>query len=91
MRRMDNQMPRMEDKIRRLCSELLAARADEEVRGIVVELRDALHEYVDRLRERFRTYPFVVERRARNDIQPVNKQGQDDDKVQKTNLGNTGT
>jgi hypothetical protein len=60
-------MIRMEDKIRRLCTQLLAAKDDEEeFRSILVELRDALHQHIERLRARFATYPFVVERRMRN-------------------------
>lgn len=71
-------MPRMEDKIRRLCSELLVPRGEAELRQIVVELRDTLQQHIKRLRERFGSYPYLVERRARNDIRPVNRQDQDD-------------
>lgn len=73
-------MLRMEDKIRRLCSELLAKRDDEEVGPILVELRHRLHQHIERLRERFGAYPLgvLVERRARNDISPMNKQCQED-------------
>jgi hypothetical protein len=61
-------MLRMEDKIRRLCTELLAAKDDqEEFRSILVELREALHQHIERLRAHFATYPFVVERRVRNE------------------------
>ena len=67
-------MLRMEDRIRKLCSELLVTKGDEEVRPIVVALRDALRLHVERLRERFCSYPFLVERRARNDNSPVNEQ-----------------
>jgi len=57
----------MEDKIRRLCTQLLAAKDDEEeFRSILVELREALHQHIERLRARFATYPFVIERRVRN-------------------------
>lgn len=60
-------MLRMEDKIRRLCTQLLAAKDDEEeFRSILVELREALHQHIERLRARFATYPFVLERRLRN-------------------------
>jgi hypothetical protein len=58
-------MLRMEDKIRRLFTELLAAKDDEEeLRPILVELREALHQNIKRLRVRFATYPFVIERRV---------------------------
>ena len=67
-------MLRMEDRIRRLCLELLAKKGDEEVRPILVELREALHLHIERMRERFGAYPFLVERRTRNDSPPVNKQ-----------------
>ena len=60
-------MLRMEDKIRRLCTQLLAAKDDEEeFRSILVELREALHQHIERLRARFATYPFVIERRVRD-------------------------
>lgn len=70
-------MPRMEDRIRKLCSELLAKKGDEEFRPIIAELRDALHQHVERLRERFGAYPMFVERRAHNDISPLIKQRQE--------------
>jgi hypothetical protein len=60
-------MLRMEDRIRKLCAELLAKKDDEEVTPILVELREALHVHIERMRERFSAYPFLVERRARND------------------------
>ncbi|HEY3974948.1 MAG TPA: hypothetical protein VGM18_18220 [Candidatus Sulfotelmatobacter sp.] len=66
-------MLRMEDKIRKLCAELLATTEDEEVRPILVELRDALHEHVERLRERFASYPFFVERRTGDHIPRTNE------------------
>jgi hypothetical protein len=83
-------MLRMEDKIRRLCAELLAKQGDEEVGAILVELRGALHVHIKRMRERFGTYPFLLERRARNDISPVNKRDQDD-AGNKASLRDTGT
>ena len=75
-------MLRMEDKIRRLCAELLAATDDEEVRPIVVELRDALHQHIERLRERFASYPVFVERRAGNEIPQTNEQPDKDSGTQ---------
>jgi len=71
-------MLRMEDRIRRLCLELLAKKGDEEVGPILVELREALHLHIERMRERFGAYPFLVERRIRNDSPPVNKQDKED-------------
>ena len=70
-------MLRMEDRIRRLCLELLSKKGDEEVRPILVELREALHLHIERMRERFGAYPFLVERRTRNYSPPVSKQDQD--------------
>jgi len=64
-------MPRTEDRIRRLCSELLAKRGNEEFGPILLELRDALHQHIERLRTRFGSYPWLVERRVRNDISPL--------------------
>lgn len=70
-------MLRMEDRIRKLCSELLA-KGDDEVGPILVELRQALHQHIERMRERFGSYPFLLERRARNGTSPMNKQEQED-------------
>ena len=67
-------MVRVEDKIRRLCSELLTKKRDEEVRQILVELRTALGLHIERMRERFGAYPLLVERRMRNDGPPVHNQ-----------------
>jgi hypothetical protein len=68
----------MEDRIRRLCSELLTKKDDAEVGPILDELRQALHQHIKNLRERFGTYPLLVERRARTDVPPINKQNQED-------------
>jgi hypothetical protein len=68
----------MEDRIRRLCSELLAKGDGEEVGPILVELRHALHQHIETLRERLGAYPLLVERRARNDIHSLNKQDRGD-------------
>jgi hypothetical protein len=80
----------MEDRIRRLCSEILATKGDEDVRPILVELREALRLHVERMRRRFGAYPFLVERRARNDTWPVNEQSHEDT-TKKPNLRDTGT
>jgi hypothetical protein len=48
-----------EDKIRELCTQVLAAENDEAANRLVPELRDALHEHCERLRLRVATeYPF---------------------------------
>lgn len=63
-------MRRVEDKIRKLSAKLLAAEEDEELRSMLVELREALHQHIERLRARLADYPIVVERRVRNGIPP---------------------
>lgn len=83
-------MLRMEDRIRRLCSELLAKKDDEELRPILVELRDALHLHIERMRERFCSYPYLVERRAQNDRPLLGKQ-EDEDRANENDSRRTGT
>lgn len=63
-------MRRVEDKIRRLSAQLLAAEEDQELGPMLLELREALHQHIERLRARFAAYPIVVERRVRNGIAP---------------------
>jgi hypothetical protein len=63
-------MRRIEDKIRTLCTQLLATDEEDELRGILVELRNALRQHIQQLRAGFANYPFVVERRMRNEILP---------------------
>jgi len=63
-------MRRVEDKIRRLSEQLLAAEEDKEFGPMLVELREALHQYIQRLRTRLADYPIIVERRVRNGIPP---------------------
>jgi hypothetical protein len=63
-------MPRLEDKIRDLCTQLLATDNEDELRGMLVELRIALRQHTENLRARFANYPFVVERRVRHVVLP---------------------
>jgi hypothetical protein len=63
-------MRRMEDKIRRLCAQVLATDQEDELREMLVELRSALRQHIENLRAGFANYPFVVERRVRNEILP---------------------
>jgi hypothetical protein len=63
-------MRRVEDKIRRLSAQLLAVEEDEELRPMLVELREALHQHIERLRARLANYPIVIERRVRNGLPP---------------------
>jgi hypothetical protein len=83
-------MLRMEDRIRRLCSQLLDAKGDEESRAILIELREALHQHIERLRERFGAYPFLVERRARTDISPLNREEGQEAAAKETNTTDLG-
>jgi hypothetical protein len=80
----------MEDRIRRLCAEILSKSTDEEIGPILVELREALHLHIERLRERFSAFPFLVERRARDDGPPVTKQDQEES-AKKASPRDTGT
>jgi DNA-binding NarL/FixJ family response regulator len=58
-------MRRTEDKIRELCARLFATDNDEAHAATVVELQGALHQHIERLRERVAEYPVVAERRDR--------------------------
>jgi hypothetical protein len=55
---------RIEDKIRRLSEQLLAAKNDLELTRILGELRATLNEHVERLRARVANYRIVLERRS---------------------------
>ena len=83
-------MLRMEDRIRRLCSELLVTKSDEEIRPIIVALREALRLHIEHIRERYAAYPFIVERRDRDDTSPVREQHQEDT-AKKPSPRDTGT
>ena len=56
-------MRRMEDRIRTLCREIVAARDDKEQVQRLAELR----------RARLVEYPIVIERRQQNGIPPPNR------------------
>jgi hypothetical protein len=64
-------MRRMEDQIRSLCTQILAAKDDDEIRQAVVALREALHRYIENLRLRVSDYPIVTERRISNGLSPL--------------------
>jgi hypothetical protein len=60
-------MRRMEDKIRSLCRQILAKKDDDELmRSMLIELQEALHQHVERIRARLNQYPIVSERREPN-------------------------
>jgi hypothetical protein len=63
-------MPRLEDRIRSLCSKALVTEDDKELSLLLDELRKALHQHIERLRGRLLVYPFVRERRKQNGIPP---------------------
>ncbi len=67
---MQRAMPRVEDKIRELCALVLATEDEDELRPMLVELRNALRQHIEHLRCRFANYPFLVERRVRDVILP---------------------
>jgi hypothetical protein len=56
-------MRRIDDDIRSLCHQLLAAKNDRECRRLVIQLRTALQTKVKRLRIHAAQYPMVLERR----------------------------
>ena len=63
-------MRRVEDKIRTLCAQVLATDDEDELGQTLVELRSALRQHIENLRAGFANYPFIVERRTRNEILP---------------------
>jgi sirohydrochlorin ferrochelatase len=67
---MQSAVPRVEDKIRELCAQVLATEDEDELRPMLVELRNALRQHIQHLRRRFANYPFLVERRVRDVILP---------------------
>jgi hypothetical protein len=60
-------MRRMEDKIRKLCQEIVDTKDDGILVERLVELRAVLHQHVESLRERVAEYPVSNERRSRPD------------------------
>ena len=67
---MQSAVPRVEDKIRKLCAQVLATEDEDELRPMLVELQNALRQHIQHLRGRFANYPFLVERRVRDVILP---------------------
>ena len=67
---MQSAVPRVEDKIRELCAQVLATEDEDELRPMLVELQNALRQHIQHLRGRFANYPFLVERRVRDVILP---------------------
>jgi hypothetical protein len=67
---MQRAMPRLEDKIRSLCTQLLATNDEDELSGMLIELRSALRHHNENLRARLANYPYIVERRVRHVVLP---------------------
>lgn len=61
---------RMEDRIRRLCEETVAASDPDEQLSKLAELRSELHNHMERLRARLGKISIVERRRVRNAIPP---------------------
>jgi uncharacterized coiled-coil protein SlyX len=49
----------LEDRIRKLCSQAVAADDEEELNRILAELKQALHEHTERLRAMLSLYPIL--------------------------------
>jgi hypothetical protein len=61
---------RIEDKVRSLAAEVVAAKDDQEQTRKVHQLRGSLRQYMEQLRVRLSAYPFARERRVLNDVPP---------------------
>jgi hypothetical protein len=73
-------MRRIEDKIRSLCTRVQATKEDSEVTPLLSELRDLLHQHIEKMRATLTIYPFGVERRTRDGIpKPINRDDRKDD------------
>jgi hypothetical protein len=59
---------RMEDRIRKLCAQILVTEDDNQLTAIVIELRDSLRQHIQRLRMHLADYPLVVERRGQREV-----------------------
>ena len=55
---------RLEDRIQKLCERIVASKSEEEIKSSCSELRGALSEYAERLREKLKAYPVTSERRS---------------------------
>lgn len=57
---------RLEDKIRNLCTQIIATENDTELTPLVTELREALHQHMKDLRVQLSKFPLVINRRTRD-------------------------
>ena len=62
---------RMEDRIKKLCSEFVAEKNPEKSRELSEQLRAELHQFVEMLRAKVTHYPMVEERRVQSGIPVV--------------------
>ena len=61
---------RMEDRIAKLCAELVAEQDLEKAREISAQLRTELHHFIEMLRTRVTQYPIIEERRVQRGVSP---------------------
>lgn len=54
---------RMEDRIRQLCEQTVAEKDPKKLRRILLELQNALHQHIGRIRQKLADYPVAIERR----------------------------
>ena len=59
---------RMEDRIAKLCAELVAEQDLEKAREISAQLRTELHHFIEALRARVAHYPVVADRRVQTGV-----------------------
>ena len=59
---------RMEDRIAKLCGELVAEHAPEKIRELTEQLRVERHQFIQALRGRVAQYPIVAERRVQSGV-----------------------
>ncbi len=58
-------MRRTEDRIQKLCGEILAARNDDrDISSLALELRKILHQHMENVRTHLAQYPILGERRV---------------------------
>lgn len=56
---------RTEDRIRYLCEHAVVEKDPAKLRRTLIELRDAIHQHIGRLRTKLAEYPVLEERRER--------------------------
>jgi len=56
---------RVEDMIRDLCERAVDEKDPAKLQRILLQLRDALHQHIGRIRTKLSAYPVTIERRQR--------------------------